>query len=303
MRTDIDESEEASEPSPSTGADSAAPHTIPSGVLSGAPVTAPGVAGSVNARVVYPEASHVPLLELLDTLQQHQVRNAGAEVAAAVAHAMGTALNVISGRAELIRQNPAGALAQVVRIEEQVQKLATGLRQLVDYLTVPEATLIAGEEPNVVPAVAVVEQACALALPLAGARGVALGVNSSGLGSAVVDRWHVLATLNTLLGIAVHWAGSLEATAASKRLQLRAHAADGWAIFELCVPQLEALAGWELEHFRVRPPATPTGAPYRMLSICAATVRGRGGKLQVESLPEQASALIRFSCRTGSGAS
>lgn len=79
-----------------------------------------------------------PLLQLLDTLQQYQLRNAGAEVAAAIAHAMGTPLNVISGRAELIRQDPSNALAQVARIEEQVRKLATGLRQLVDYLAVPD---------------------------------------------------------------------------------------------------------------------------------------------------------------------
>ena len=79
-----------------------------------------------------------PLLQLLDALAQHQLRNAGAEVAAAIAHAMGTPLNVISGRAELIRQDPGNALAQVTRIEEQVRKLATGLRQLVDYLAVPD---------------------------------------------------------------------------------------------------------------------------------------------------------------------
>jgi signal transduction histidine kinase len=79
-----------------------------------------------------------PLLQLLDTLQQYQLRNAGAEVAAAIAHAMGTPLNVISGRAELIRQDPSNALAQVARIEEQVKKVASGLRQLVDYLAVPD---------------------------------------------------------------------------------------------------------------------------------------------------------------------
>ena len=80
-----------------------------------------------------------PLLELYDALAEHQLRDAGAEVAAAIAHAVGTPLNVISGRAELIRHDPSNALAQVARIEEQVKKLANGLRQVVDYLAVPAA--------------------------------------------------------------------------------------------------------------------------------------------------------------------
>jgi hypothetical protein len=299
MRTGITE-EEADEALPAPGAAGKPSQTDPGGS------SAAGVSGpSGNAWVVHPGGEHAPLLALLDSLQQHQLRNAGAEVAAAVAHAMGTALNVISGRAELIRQNPAGAVAQVVRIEEQVQKLATGLRQLVDYLTVPEGTLIPGEEPSVVLAASVLEQACALALPLAAAHGVTLRSDGNALGGTVVDRWHVLATLNTLLSLAIHWSGALGAQAASElpQVELAARSAEGWAIFEIRVPGLEALVGWELEHFRVRPPATPGAAPYRTLSICAATVRGRGGKLQVESLPDQGASLIRFSCRTGSGAS
>src|SRR5688572_16787786 len=78
------------------------------------------------------------LLELYEALAQRQLRDAGAEIASAIAHAVGTPLNVISGRAELIRHDPSNALAQVTRIEEQVKKLATGLRQIVDYLAVPE---------------------------------------------------------------------------------------------------------------------------------------------------------------------
>src|SRR5690349_5516016 len=78
------------------------------------------------------------LLELHEGLAQRQLRDAGAEIASAIAHAVGTPLNVISGRAELIRHDPANALAQVARIEEQVKKLATGLRQIVDYLAVPD---------------------------------------------------------------------------------------------------------------------------------------------------------------------
>src|SRR5688572_9150027 len=89
-------------------------------------------------RMTHQSPAREPLLELYDAVAQRQLRDAGAEVAAAIAHAVGTPLNVISGRAELIRHDPSNALAQVARIEEQVKKLATGLRQLVDYLAVPD---------------------------------------------------------------------------------------------------------------------------------------------------------------------
>src|SRR5688572_14092090 len=97
----------------------------------------------------------------LDELYQEQLRGAAAEIAAAVAHAVGTPLNVISGRAELIRQDPANALAQVTRIEEQVRKLADGLRDFVEYLTTDVRS------NRNLPATRVMAQACALLRPVA----------------------------------------------------------------------------------------------------------------------------------------
>lgn len=255
------------------------------------------------------DALQEPAFEILDTLQHHLLLNAGAEVAAAFAHALGTPLNVISGRAELIRQNPASALAQVARIEEQVQKLATGIRHLVDFLAVPEAPTSSDEpgdgEPTVVAAAAVLRQALALASPIAAARDVELVGDASGLGDASVDRWHALGTLNMLLSMAIRWVatGNPDAATSTRQLRLTAFAPEGWIVFELSIPDLEVLSGWQLEHFQARPPATRAAAPYRALAICGAAVRGRGGKLQVEAAPEGKAALVRFSCRPGSGAS
>jgi light-regulated signal transduction histidine kinase (bacteriophytochrome) len=253
------------------------------------------------------EALQEQAFELLDDLQHHQLLNAGAEVAAAFAHALGTPLNVISGRAELIRQNPATAMAQVARIEEQVQKLASGIRHLVDFLAVPEPSdeaVPVSAEPAVVPAATVLQQALALAMPIADARGVELVGDPGGLGDASVDRWHALGTLNMLLSMAIRWASKQTPNGGTRpKLRLEASAPEGWVVFELSVPGLDVLSGWQLEHFQARPSATRTSAPYRALAICGAAVRGRGGKLQVEAAPDGASALIRFSCRPGSGAS
>lgn len=292
-----------------------------------------------------------PLLQLLDTLQQYQLRNAGAEVAAAIAHALGTPLNVISGRAELIRQDPSSALAQVARIEEQVRKVASGLRQLVDYLAVPDgmgAPLLPGAatsvvEPGsgpatlqsegverarsaaggssarpvsrgpapgggenaltVVSAARVLDDLSMIAQPIATAHGAHLELNGSAVEDVTLDRWHALATLNTLVSLAIRHVGQFSAGRGAlrelerPRIKLTASKAPESVVFELVVPELDVMEGWHLEHFQVRPPATHKAEPYRTLSICAAVARGRGGKLQVEPSPEGGGALIRFSCR------
>jgi hypothetical protein len=304
-----------------------------------------------------------PLLHLLDTLQQYQLRNAGAEVAAAIAHALGTPLNVISGRAELIRQDPSSALAQVTRIEEQVRKVATGLRQLVDYLAVPDgmgapflpsavtsivepgsgpATLQSGGVERarstargsalagpalagsalvasggsesgltVVSAASVLSDLSKIAQPIAEAHGARLELDGSAVEDVTVDRWHALATLNTLVSLAIRHvgqfnAGTLDADQSGDRttreserpsIKLTGSKTPASVVFELVVPELDVMEGWHLEHFQVRPPATQKAEPYRTLSICAAVARGRGGKLQVEPSPQGGAALIRFSCR------
>jgi signal transduction histidine kinase len=307
-----------------------------------------------------------PLLQLLDTLQQYQLRNAGAEVAAAIAHALGTPLNVISGRAELIRQDPSSALAQVARIEEQVRKVASGLRQLVDYLAVPDgmgAPFLPGGVTNVDPgsgpatlqsegverarsaalgsaprgstaggsvaggsaaggpaatgfaqgggegaltivsAARVLADLSTLAQPIAAAHGAHLELNGSAVEDVTLDRWHALATLNTLVSLAIRHVGQLNfgqggiRDSERPRIKLTASKTPGSVVFELHVPELDVMEGWHLEHFQVRPPATQKAEPYRTLSICAAVARGRGGKLQVEASPESGAALIRFSCR------
>ena len=257
-----------------------------------------------------PPTSEEPLLELFDALQHHQLRNGAAEIAAAIAHAMGTPLNVISGRAELIRQDPGNALAQVVRIEEQVMKLAAGLRQLVDYLAVPDAfangrlASKSGVAPQCgradVLAPRVMEEVSALLTPTVRHAGAELQVDVSALQTVAVDRWHVLGVLTTLVSLAVRCAVST----GQRRVSITGSVEPGWVVFELHVPGLPVMSGWHLEHFQPRPPATESAEPYRELSICAAVIRGRGGKLLIEAapgadvVPSEQAALVRFYCKT-----
>jgi signal transduction histidine kinase len=297
-------------------------------------------------------AAREPLLELYDALAQHQLRDAGAEVAAAIAHAVGTPLNVISGRAELIRHDPANALAQVARIEEQVKKLAMGLRQLVDYLAVPdprapqrpasvskrtpadgtppeargaaparaaspprppaEPSLEVPGEIVVVDARAVLDDVLALTESLAGASGVEVVADVDALKGARVERWHTLGTLNSLVSCAVRHVASRakkgdncqehsrqesSGRAAPVRVRIGGGIASQGVVFELIVPGLPMIEGWQLEHFQARPPVTECSEFYRTMSICAAVVRGHGGRLLIESAPSGEAIVIRFSCR------
>lgn len=276
------------------------------------------------------------LLELYDALAQHQLRDAGAEVAAAIAHAVGTPLNVISGRAELIRHDPSNALAQVTRIEEQVKKLANGLRQLVDYLAVPdpraaqrpgaaikraadagrEADVVrvttaaqvaaaqdaAASEVPIVEAKAVVEDVLALCDTLARSSGVEVVADTTSLDGARVERWHALGTLSSLVSGAIRHVDAKSQIPASghagpSRLRLVAAVASQGVVFQLSVPGLPFMEGWQLEHFQPRPASAEVPDLYRTLSICAAVVRGHGGRLLVEAAPGAEATVIRFTCR------
>jgi hypothetical protein len=211
----------------------------------------------------------------------------------------------------LIRQDPSNAVAQVARIEEQVMKVAAGLRQLVDYLAVSDASasgrLALG--PGVdspcgqADAIRVIEDMSALLAPTVKALGAEVVVDVSALQTVAVDRWHALGVLTTLVSLAVRCAAST--STGKRRVSITGSAAPGWAIFELHVPGLSVMSGWHLEHFQPRPPATEDAEPYRELSICAAVIRGRGGKLQIEpapggaeGVPSEDAALVRFSYKT-----
>lgn len=240
-------------------------------------------------------------LELLAALHDAELRSTAAEIAAALAHAAGTPLNVISGRAELIRQNPSNALAQVARIEEQVNKLATGLRQLVDYLTPPEQSV------QVVPVASLLEEVNTLVAPALGTD-AELVVSQGALDALTVDRRAAVSTLKTLILWAARSQRAL-ADSASKQngkkqngkisVQLTASNVDGNVAFDIELERLPLVEGWRLEHFAARPAITPETDPYRMLSICGAIARGQGNKLTVEAAPAGPGVRVRYLCKAG----
>jgi hypothetical protein len=234
-------------------------------------------------------------LLLFDNIHRHELRAAAGEIAAAIAHAMGTPLNVISGRAELIRQDPAKAMAQAERIEEQVRNMASGLRQLVDYLAPPETNVLAA------PAEVVVEDVLALLGELARGHGVELVRSPGEAVAAPVPRWHALSTLTTLTSVALQCARNVQGKSEGaksdgvQRVSVGVSMAPSFIVFELNAPGLEATEGWQIDKFSARPLPTKVSDDYRLLAVCSATVRGNGGKLALE--PTANGMSIRFSCK------
>jgi len=210
-----------------------------------------------------------------EQLHRQQLRSTAAEVAAAIAHAAGTPLNVIGGRVELIRQDPTAAAAQLDRIEEQVYKLADGLRDLIDYLSP------VSETPTLVRAQGLLEELLSLSQPLAAQHGVELRMTGAALGDACLHGDPLLANLSTLVAWATRYVGALVGPA-RRPLVLEARVDGDVATFELCVPGLRVIEGWRLERFEARP-GSADSEPYRTLSICAAIARGHGGKLLTEA--------------------
>lgn len=231
------------------------------------------------------DASAEHRLALLDELRQSERRAAISRVASVIGHLIGTPLNVIAGRAALIRANPTpeSAAENARRIEEQVERLALRIRRLIDYLT--------GPEPKAEPrgADAVVADALSLYVPIAQERGVTVSVHPAEPPNATVEGTSALVVLTSLLSLALRIAPPGTAV----ELDVQA-AASGGVVFELLVPGLDAPSA-RLD--RLDPPEDDDRAAaerLQVLSVCYAIARRQGGI--VEIVPRDGNQVIRFEC-------
>lgn len=227
-------------------------------------------------------------LALLDELRQAERRAAISRVASVIGHLIGTPLNVIAGRAALIRANPQpeSAVENARRIEEQVERLAERIRRLIDYLTVPEP------RPDSRAADSVVRDALALYEPIAAERGVGIQVSADGLPTLPVEGTSALVVLTSLLSLALRIAQRGQTV----ELEVTATPQNG-VLFELRVPGME-LPRARLD--RLDPPDDQDGASaerLQLLSLCFAMARRQGGKLEVTAHDDERAA-IRFECAT-----
>jgi signal transduction histidine kinase len=226
-------------------------------------------------------------LVLLDRLRQAERQAVSSRVASVIGHLIGTPLNVIAGRAALIRANPQdeSTIENARRIEEQVDRLAQRIRRLIEYLTAPDQAA----EPRSV--AEVLEDAVSVYRPIAEQRGVKLEEPEPPLPGLQVDSTSGLVVLTSLLSLAVRAATS------GQSVRIGVTALDGSVKFELAVPGMEAP---QERIDRLEPPEhgwRGSVDQLQVLSVSYAIAWRSGGKLEIEPLEGAAGTLIRFCCK------
>jgi signal transduction histidine kinase len=228
------------------------------------------------------------LLTRLDQLRHTERRAASARMVSMVGHLIGTPLNVIAGRAGLIRSNPTpeGIDENVRRIEEQVERLSLRIRRLIDYFGM--------SEPDTAPrAVADVLAECmALYRPVAERKGVFIEARNHVPELSKVDGGLTPLVLTTLFSLATRTSreGQVITVAVVEREPKS-------VVFELGLPGLTAPPG-PLD--RLDPPEY--GVHYDVgaletLWISSALVRRTGGGLELGDPAEgRTGVTIRVVC-------
>jgi signal transduction histidine kinase len=230
------------------------------------------------------------LLARLDELRQAERRAVSARMVSVAGHLVGTPLNVIAGRAALIRSNPAPEAIEenVRRIEEQVERLALRIRRLIDYFGLAEPPVqmrSVGE---------VLDECVALYRPIAELKGTTLLANAKGVEPLRIDGSVSPLVLTTLLSLAVR------TTPAGQAISLGAsEQGPKTMVFELLLPGLEAPP----KNFeRFEPPEHGLrydAAALEAFWVCLGLARRMGGGLEVSPAASGAGVTVRFQCAHG----
>jgi len=230
------------------------------------------------------------LLARLDALRQAERRAASARMVSVAGHLIGTPLNVIAGRAALIRSNPAPEAVEenVRRIEEQVERLAMRIRRLIDYFGLAEPS---GARRSVGD---ILDECAALYSPIAELAGVGLRVSAHGVEPLMVEASLPPLVLTTLLSLAVR------STLAGQHIELSATELGPKTVaFEVTLPNLQAPpANFE----RLEPPEHGLRYDAGALEtfwICLGLARRGGGGLSIEKADAPVGVTVRYECAHG----
>lgn len=227
------------------------------------------------------------LLARADDLRQAERRAASARMVAVAGHLIGTPLNVIAGRASLIRSNPTPEAIEenVRRIEEQVERLALRIRRLIDYFDLAQPGIERRQVGEVV------RECSELYGPIAEFKGVALELTVQGVETAAVEASLAPLVLTTLLSLAVRSA----AAGQSVRLVASEHGPKV-VVFELALPGLDAPP---TTFERLEPPEHGSRYDPGALEVfwtCHGLARRLVGKFSVTKATAGLGVTARFEC-------
>jgi signal transduction histidine kinase len=227
-------------------------------------------------------------LVLLDRLRQAERQAVSSRVASVIGHLIGTPLNVIAGRAALIRANPhdESTIENARRIEEQVDRLAQRIRRLIEYLTAPDQAVAPRSVSEVL------DDAVSLYRPIAEQRGVRFEEPEPPLPNVQVDSTSGLIVLTSLLSLAVR------AATAGAAVRIGVASAENGVRFELAVPGMEAP---QERIDRLEPPEhgwRGSVDQLQVLSVSYAISWRSGGRLEIQPLDAAQGTLIRLFCKS-----
>ncbi len=229
------------------------------------------------------------LLARLDELRQAERRAASARMVSVAGHLVGTPLNVIAGRAALIRSNlaPEAVEENVRRIEEQVERLAMRIRRLIDYFGLAEPSLARRSVGEIL------DECQALYGPIAALKSVTLLVHAHDVEPLRIEAELSPLVLTTLLSLGVR----TSAAGQTITLDVTEHGPKT-VLFELHLPGLEVPKNFE----RLEPPEH--GIPYDPGTLetfwtCLGLARRIGGALHVVQATSGVGVAVRFECGHG----
>jgi len=227
------------------------------------------------------------LLARADELRKDERRAVSARMVSVAGHLVGTPLNVIAGRAALIRSNPTPEAIEenVRRIEEQVERLALRIRRLIEYFGLAEPS---SARRTVVD---VLDECQSLYGPIAEKIGVSLSASAGGLESSRVPGAVVSLVLTTLLSLGVRTAK------AGQSISLRAlERGPNSLVFELVLPGVDAPPK---SFERLEPPEHGLRYDASVLEtfwVCLGLARRGGGGLEVAGAEATPGVVVRFEC-------
>ncbi|HYQ28231.1 MAG TPA: hypothetical protein VER04_13465 [Polyangiaceae bacterium] len=230
------------------------------------------------------------LLARADELRQAERRAVSARMVSVAGHLVGTPLNVIAGRAALIRTNPSPEAIEenIRRIEEQVERLALRIRRLIDYFGLADpsgARRSVGE---------VVDECEGLYRPIAELKGVSFEVTAQGLESLRVEGAVTPLVLTTMLSLGVR-----TATAGQKLTLNVVERGPTSVVFELGLPGVETPPK---SFERLEPPdhgLRYDASTLETFWVCLGLARRVGGGLEVVGVESARGVTVRFECAQG----
>ncbi len=226
-------------------------------------------------------------MALLDELRRAERQVAVSHIASMIAHSVGTPLNVIVGRAGLIRRHSNAAdsvVSDAKCIEQKVEQLATKLRSIVEILSMPQLTSN-GCEVDVILADVV-----NLYEPIARTRNVTLRLERPRNLIGTVDRNQAFVVLTSLLSLAVHEVESgttIECTVAWSELTDATQSGQRFISIGLNIPGCSFPDPRALERLETPSDTEPKSVNrMQVLGMCFALLRNVGGRLEVRSVSQ-----------------